>query len=1785
MITSADEEVRILFSGPSKSVLKLIHDSFSLDGPTITISTEGLDAKVPVFFVNSKAKDPDKIQSAECTDNYLVNARNSSTYPIFIALVPHDEPLNKSLDTTTTSLGLDPKAILSFSDWQRVPFIKEILDTLITKYSTEDHVDPEIMEDLLLESLRVTWQSNDNNSEQKEVWEILSTLAQKLDDPTSQFFYAALGLPKDCEIHDLKNDLVSKIASIFENSRFSGAQLYFEENAINNYHASIKLFCSHIRQKCKGGHASKFIRNPMQIYSPFYKAGKNDFEIPSWWNQLDVEFWRSVFNRAPTKNTNVKVFLKNQIETRKGTFNTAQERPKFEITFLENDGSISKTKTQVTVLRSVGQKNLDEIETISIDPENNTWTDNTPPSHEKFLRYEFQTALVASKPLKIIEINNFKPGVIVNCQKADKITPFVWNLKAKHPKTDKKRPQYECEMHLDSMGPVYLKMHKAPTLTFSKVIEGYDINSEGEGHVSEFLDESKTLVSVKIITDEECIYEFSVFDNLDKITKWYVISIKSEENEPRGVKSRFEELVNKNCDTSKSKNLQIVPEQNLLTNYLNWAVRSDKSYFPVIFGSDFNEAWREPDWERLDIISKRKLSLDPRPQLDGFKPPAELLKSRETIRKFLMLEELEQDFDISISDFFQMVKNAEFETALKNYVYQYTEWLAEDYDNAIWFDLIAIHEKENNTTTLKSSPFCLLICPLHPLKLAWQVNAQVILNEAINEGLPCPAASLMSGDHFPQSLALSTKNAISQTNYNGFFSIGTNSDYWSVLWDVASLDNLSSKEYNLHFKNYLGLKLDGLTSGFTSSQIARSLDEMQIQSPAKTEFSLLIKSGSDAISDCNEGIFDWCKDNLGNENDEWSDAITPHVSIYDDRSSHLFPEPSVLSNLTTVTNAQVSWHSKFPQEAQFKSDLTVIAHLSEIGTEFVSQGITSEIDLTVTMRADLDFSAIKSDTSYLSRSKVGNFENSKLQSPLQKLLSNSLGIIENKCKIEIFDSVLFSPDLALLENALSISNYCAVSSSSLDQSCFSNLNDATYLWDYELPNYSRNTTDNSGYYLLASETENMRIAVTNSLKALKSDLSLKNDQISELLQEISRRGIPTLRNITSGGTISFGEVGLLAALKLLQWGVEVESKTGVIPVKSDNTLNLIIPSDIFYKRYNRFRQSLKTKLTDQRPDLIVISILLSEKHRLPEAVKLTPIEVKTRTDQFPSQKETEALNQAKEFAKFLNEFKKVSHKTEIWGIAWREMVVSWIDYGFRVLGQTNYAGNEEEWNGLHKSVINSVLNAKIDIEIDQDGRLIAISDQKESAIPNNFILRLSKEDAAKAFGEEPADIILTLTKRLPEGWLTKPSRPHDKDILKKPNVTTETEASIVPKDKVDIPEEEIDDDTNTGTISTQLKPHKQVQSSPEIDGISFSVGQTLDPLASKEVNYFPSNTKLNHMNMGIVGDLGTGKTQLIKALIYNLTKNPNQNRGKAPNFLILDYKKDYCEPEFVKKTGAKVYKPFNLPLNLFQSDTELTGGRQLWLERTLFFTDLLDKIYKGIGPVQKENIKIAVKNSFQSKLNGKAPSIYDVFENYKETVKSKIDTPYGIMSNLVDGEYFKEDQGEVIPFSEFLSGIVVIDLSELGQDDQTKNMLVAVFLNMFYEYMLKVEKKPFIGSDPSLRFIDSFLLVDEATNIMKYEFPVLNNLLLQGREFGVGIILASQFLSHFKTKNTDYREPLLTWFLHKVPHVDERELQALGIKNIDNAKRIPSLETHECLCKTLDFDGEFIYGTPFWKLD
>lgn len=368
-------------------------------------------------------------------------------------------------------------------------------------------------------------------------------------------------------------------------------------------------------------------------------------------------------------------------------------------------------------------------------------------------------------------------------------------------------------------------------------------------------------------------------------------------------------------------------------------------------------------------------------------------------------------------------------------------------------------------------------------------------------------------------------------------------------------------------------------------------------------------------------------------------------------------------------------------------------------------------------------------------------------------------------------------------------------------------------------------------------------------------------------------------------------------------------------------------------------------------------------------------------------------------------------------------------------------------------------------------------------------------------------------------------------------------------------------------------------------GIELHVGQTTGGFEPRPLRLDLSDTRLNQLNIGVVGDLGTGKTQLLKSLIFQIASSHESNRRIKPRFLIFDYKKDYSGEDFVRATGARVIKPQRLPLNLFDT-SEISDSAAPWLDRYRFFADVLDKIYSGIGPVQRNKLKQAVRSAYEAtQASGRAPTIYEVHAEYKELMGGKPDSPLGIIDDLVDMEVFTRDPADAISFDAFLDGVVVVSLAWLGQDDRTKNLLVAVMLNMFYEYMLRIPKRPFLGQHPQLRAIDSYLLVDEADNIMRYEFDVLRKILLQGREFGAGVILASQYLRHFKVNATDYRDPLLTWFIHKVPNVTPAELGALGFTGEvgELAERVKTLPNHHCLFKSYDSPGIVMRGTPFYE--
>lgn len=409
---------------------------------------------------------------------------------------------------------------------------------------------------------------------------------------------------------------------------------------------------------------------------------------------------------------------------------------------------------------------------------------------------------------------------------------------------------------------------------------------------------------------------------------------------------------------------------------------------------------------------------------------------------------------------------------------------------------------------------------------------------------------------------------------------------------------------------------------------------------------------------------------------------------------------------------------------------------------------------------------------------------------------------------------------------------------------------------------------------------------------------------------------------------------------------------------------------------------------------------------------------------------------------------------------------------------------------------------------------------------------------------------------------------------------TVPEAEAEAKDEVDVGTG-IDGDDSVGGGQPVAKSWSPV---------NLLIGEKTAGFETQVVQFCPSDTRVTQLNMGVVGNLGTGKTQFLKSLLYQFARSKGANRGVMPKFLIFDYNEDYTDESFLSEIGGKVIQPYDIPLNFF--DTSSSRSPKPQLIRSEFFTSTIARIFGGIGPIQQKNLRSAILEAYE--LDAKFPTIYDVALIYEKKINGKADAVSSVMDTLTQFEIFERNPDKVFNFEELFSGTIVINLKQLGAGNLIKTMLVTIFLNYYLEYMLNRKKQPYLRDDSTglqHRFIDSFLVVDEANNVVSYDFPVLEEILLQGRKYGVGVILSTQYLSHFNSGSMNYAEPLNTWFIHQVPQVTKNELSNLGFTEIEDSggvndelvASIRQLPPHFCLFKNGP-KGAVIRGKPYFEL-
>ncbi|MDF2153718.1 DNA phosphorothioation-dependent restriction protein DptH [Vibrio sp. CAU 1672] len=456
------------------------------------------------------------------------------------------------------------------------------------------------------------------------------------------------------------------------------------------------------------------------------------------------------------------------------------------------------------------------------------------------------------------------------------------------------------------------------------------------------------------------------------------------------------------------------------------------------------------------------------------------------------------------------------------------------------------------------------------------------------------------------------------------------------------------------------------------------------------------------------------------------------------------------------------------------------------------------------------------------------------------------------------------------------------------------------------------------------------------------------------------------------------------------------------------------------------------------------------------------------------------------------------------------------------------------------------------------------------------------------------------------------------DVVKLCHVPTEyvldgkTQAEVIETESISVEPADSDENEQTGdssekqtTIDTdesssevaKEQPNAEITADnqlnatkPKLSGSNLNVLFGHNAVTQAPLNWEPTNTaKFMNTNTGIIGTMGTGKTQFTKSVITQLHRNQSDNvNGASIGMLIFDYKSDYVDDKFQQATAGKKFNlhklPYN-PLSLF-GDTPM-----LPVHTARGFSETMGKAF-NLGQKQQLRLRKLVGEAYElagirkadpSTWTKAAPTIADVWALFIETEPDE-DSLYAALESLYELEIFEDDNTKCMSLYDLVDGITVVELA--GYPSEIQNLVVALTLDLFYSQMQK-KGKPEVQGD--FRQITKMILVDEADNFMSQNFPSLRKILKEGREYGVGVILSTQDITHFQTGENDYSSYVLTWVIHRVAKIKSQELKAMFGVN-EKAEQEKLMETINKLEKhySLYIDGAKkivkMRDRAFWEL-
>lgn len=645
------------------------------------------------------------------------------------------------------------------------------------------------------------------------------------------------------------------------------------------------------------------------------------------------------------------------------------------------------------------------------------------------------------------------------------------------------------------------------------------------------------------------------------------------------------------------------------------------------------------------------------------------------------------------------------------------------------------------------------------------------------------------------------------------------------------------------------------------------------------------------------------------------------------------------------------------------------------------------------------------------------------------------------------------------------------------------------LWDYRVDV----TGQGGSYFVLSTIPAGFKFSVNGFFG--------RDDIAEKFITDLGKIGIAIGGEALKSGRHALGIIGLVGAARLLTGEANDESAS---PADSSNTTEFLVPVDSFSSFFGKTGSGDDGK----RADLLAVRLISPGPKGEPLRISARGVESKFVSGTFTERLARNALKQAKATS---DEFEKlVSYSLCQGAMPERLALLEILAFGLRITSPGE-PGEIESWVAKERAIYEEILSGNYEYSKTRHAGLLVSTEgegptvSKPIEMGNGLWVRLTKEH-----------------------WPGVSETPRLKGIRRE--LREKLGASRNSRITVVLP---VDSGSSSRVDQKIKEPINEPVLVLDTAGASRSLSR-LDKIligfddVRRPVYFDPQSPAepLDNMNVMITGSSGTGKTQLLKYLIYQLRK-----QGK--NVLILDMKNDFvsdhlfCEEAgieriFVSHDGL----PFNplIPYPVPHPGTgELVGQ---FVQHIEGISSVL-KNTCGLGAQQQAAVRESITEKFEDFGIPTTRSIpysddfnFPDFPSIGEALRQRNVAAHNRLASLL---HLFHPESRDKSFHSLVDRSTVLDLSQISSKEIQNSIAQLVVMSSHGYY----------NSQPQSGNIRQFLIFDEGHRVLDSSYML--RLARECRAYGVGIILSSQY-------PTDFPEDVSASIATKIIHGNGRNV-------------------------------------------